>query len=139
MPKAANRAAVKVETPPADWEGDIEKFVSTQLELVQQECAAEEQQTAAEQAESSLKKLESKGVALVSLTITEKRAGLGGRTLLTLERIRGGVPGPLPAHRISNGDIVALRDTAIAGAATQQRQDDRPHPTPSPSPRAPPP
>ena len=109
----------------ADWEGDVEKFVATQLELVQVECAAEEQQTLTEQAESTLKQLESKGVALVSLTITEKRAGLGGRTLLTLERVRGGVVGPLPAHRFSNGDIVALRDTSVAGVPTQQRQDDR--------------
>ena len=109
----------------ADWAGDVENFVATQLELVQQECAAEEQQTKTEQAESTLKQLESKGVALLSLTITEKKAGLGGRTLLTLERIRGGVTGPLPAHRFSNGDIVALRDTSVSGAATQPRQDDR--------------
>jgi hypothetical protein len=80
-------------------EKDVDAFVERQLEMVKLECAAEENQTLEDQKLYSLKDLEKKGVALITLTITEKKSGLGGRTLITLERLRGGVVTPLPAHR----------------------------------------
>ena len=77
----------------------------------------------------TLKQLEEKGVVLSSLTIWERRQGLGGRTLITLARDRaltskenakhggkGDGQALLPAHRFSAGDIVCLRDQSTPGA-----------------------
>lgn len=91
---------------------------------VKLESAAEESTALQEQESLSLKQLEADGKALATLTATDKKSGLGGRTLITFERFRGGVASPLPAHRMSNGDIVALRDTSAAGPASQQRASD---------------
>ncbi|KAK3245623.1 hypothetical protein CYMTET_44820, partial [Cymbomonas tetramitiformis] len=104
----------------------VDSFVREQLELVDLERTAEEQQTAEQQAQCSFRQLEQSGVAILSLTVAERKTGLGGRMLLTMEKCRGGVTGPLPAHRLSSGDIVALRDTSSPalqqdGAASDER------------------
>lgn len=82
------------------------------------------QQAVADLENHSLKQLEVKGVALATLTVTDKKSGLGGRTLISLERLRGGVGTTLPAHRFTNGDIVVLRDASGAGPATKQQAND---------------
>jgi len=91
---------------------------------VKLESAAEETTALQEQESLSLKQLEADGKALATLTATDKKSGLGGRTLITFERFRGGVLSLLPAHRMSNGDIVALRDTSAAGPASKQQASD---------------
>jgi len=110
----------------------VDKFCENQLALVDVEREAEEGNTAEEMQSLSLKQLEEKGVALSSLTVTEKKEGLGGRTLLTLTREKwlGGEKGKgdeplLPAHKFSSGDIVCMRSSAAsANNPTQMTADD---------------
>lgn len=82
----------------------------------------------AEQRDNTLIQLEAAGVALLNLKVTERKSGLGGRTLITLEKQRGGVKGLLPTHRFTSGDIIAIRDSSSAKGANkgeQQSGDER--------------
>ena len=107
---------------------DLEAWTQKQLELVDMERMAEEAQTADEQETLSLKQLEERGVVIGSLVLTERKHGLGGRTLVTLCRSKAlggkkndkgktessGSEPLLPAHCFGGGDIVALRKANVA-------------------------
>ena len=81
-------------------------------------------QAAAEQRDNTLVQLEAAGVALLNMKVMEKKSGLGGRTLVTLEKHRGGVKGLLPAHRFTSGDIIAIRDASSAKVKGEQQSGD---------------
>jgi hypothetical protein len=62
---------------------------------------------------------QARGYALLNLRTADTEGGLLGRTLLTLVSNKGfgaaGPPPPLPAHKFSPHDVVALRPNAGGG------------------------
>src|SRR5262245_1514527 len=84
----------------------IDSFVELHLRLVELEREAEVEEVSGLQSTLSPVDLEARGVSLLRLRIADERSGLGGRTLLGLERTTGG---DLPAHRFQPGDIVLLK------------------------------
>ena len=72
------------------------------------ELVGDLQQCEAALATSSLAALQTRGVALVRLTMLSRRTGLYGRTIITFICNRGGVRAPLPATKLSTGDIVGV-------------------------------
>ncbi|MEW6745729.1 MAG: IGHMBP2 family helicase [Planctomycetota bacterium] len=90
----------------------IADYVREALRLVALERAAEIEETRSLQATLPARALERRGLCLTRLVPVEEEAGLGGRTLVTLARSRGG---ELPAHRISAGDVVSVREAGAAG------------------------
>lgn len=84
----------------------IDSFVELHLRLVELEREAEVEEASRLQSTLSAAELEARGVSLLRLKVADERSGLGGRTLLGLERTSGG---DLPAHRFQPGDIVLLK------------------------------
>ena len=69
---------------------------------------ADLEQCEAALATASLAALQTRGVALVRLTMLSRRTGLYGRTIITFICNRGGVRTALPATKLSTGDIVGV-------------------------------
>lgn len=64
---------------------ELDGFVSTTLQLLEQEHAAELEEAAAWRDTLPDAALEKKGVLVRKLRVVERRAGLGGRTHVVLE------------------------------------------------------
>jgi ATP-dependent RNA/DNA helicase IGHMBP2 len=85
--------------------GPIRAFADTTRRLLEAERRAEVEDAMRLQAALSPAELESRGLSLLRLRVADESAGLGGRTVLSLERIAGG---ELPAHRFQPGDIARI-------------------------------
>jgi ATP-dependent RNA/DNA helicase IGHMBP2 len=83
----------------------IRAFAETTRRLLDAERRAEVEEAARLQAALSPAELEARGTSILRLKVADESAGLGGRTVLWLERTTGG---DLPAHRLQPGDIVRL-------------------------------
>ncbi|XP_022045575.2 DNA-binding protein SMUBP-2 [Acanthochromis polyacanthus] len=97
----------------------LEKFVSTTLELLQEEREAEIEETRIWQENISLKDLQNKGVCLLKLQIGSQSTGLYGRTVVVLVPRKHLGFSSLPSNSFGPGDIVGLYDTAGCTAASQ--------------------
>ncbi|KAJ3108830.1 hypothetical protein HDU97_010102 [Phlyctochytrium planicorne] len=86
----------------------IESFVQIQKELVNLELDYETEETIEMLKSYSPVQLQRKGVALLNLTITGMRSGLGGNTLLDFESSTATAGSPFPSNRFKVGDIVSI-------------------------------
>ena len=86
---------------------DIPLFASTQLTLLSAELAAETASTTSLLACTSPATLSRAGIAIQNLVVSSQRTGLGGKTVLELERDHAiGSTGEIGEHGIRVGDIV---------------------------------
>lgn len=101
--------------PTAD---DLRKFIQQLSLLVQQEQTTEELESALLFTNCSFQLLEAKGLALGNLAGGKTTIGLGGKTLVELERPLAYHTSPVfPPHGFRPGDLVALVDHAAGGKA----------------------
>jgi DNA polymerase alpha-associated DNA helicase A len=84
----------------------MEQFVARQKALLALEREAELAEAALLLERVPLRELCQRGLALQRLAVAGMRTGLYGRTLVTF--VAGGAE--LPAHTITSGDIVGLRE-----------------------------
>uniref|UniRef100_UPI00398EDB6E DNA-binding protein SMUBP-2 isoform X3 n=1 Tax=Pristiophorus japonicus TaxID=55135 RepID=UPI00398EDB6E len=89
----------------------MEVFVSRNLELLQEERAAEIEETRAWQENISVKELQQQGVCLLKLQVASQRTGLYGRSLVIFEPRKYEATAALPSNNFSPGDIVGLYDS----------------------------
>ncbi|XP_048462809.1 DNA-binding protein SMUBP-2 isoform X1 [Rhincodon typus] len=89
----------------------MENFVSQNLELLQEERAAEIEETRAWQENISVQELQRRGVCLLKLQVSSQRTGLYGRFLVSFEPRKREANAALPSNNFSSGDIVGLYDS----------------------------
>lgn len=82
-----------------------EKHVHRTLDLLAHERDVDLAQTSLLVSKCSPKLLESRGLAILNLQVANVSIGLGGKTLIELERW---MKGPLPAHGFRNGDTCEI-------------------------------
>lgn len=84
-------------------------FVEITRPLIDMELAAEQEQSEEAIGDSTPDEAMAAGRALLGLRCTDVTGGLLGKSVLKLENAKGGGGGPLPAHKMTPHDIVALR------------------------------
>ncbi|XP_041357729.1 LOW QUALITY PROTEIN: DNA-binding protein SMUBP-2-like [Gigantopelta aegis] len=85
---------------------DLETFVDKTLHLLETERQSEVEEARILTEKLPPKELQRRGVCLLKLRLAERRSGLYGRTLVTLQPFW---PGPdLPSHSFTPGDIIGL-------------------------------
>ncbi|KXL42862.1 MAG: hypothetical protein FE78DRAFT_190990, partial [Acidomyces sp. 'richmondensis'] len=91
---------------------DIPTFATTQLTLLDYELQSELEETHLLTSTHSPSILQRAGLAILNLTYSGQRTGLGGKTLidLTLDPAIGGGSGELPSHGLRVGDICAIAE-----------------------------
>ncbi|KAK9834338.1 hypothetical protein WJX81_008466 [Elliptochloris bilobata] len=104
--------------PPAARAPTLEAFVARTLPLIEMEREAEVVQALESSAAARPEAAAASGRTLLNLRVRDAEGGLLGRTLLTLVSNKGGgsIVAPLPAHRLSTHDLVALRPAKGGGA-----------------------
>ncbi|KAL7266393.1 hypothetical protein RUND412_011062 [Rhizina undulata] len=103
---------------------DIPAFATTQLELLKLEQEAEITQQTALITSLPPSSLQRHGLALLNLTPTAQRTGLGGRTMLELEPDAALNPDEkLPAHGIRSGDIVRIEEQPSGSAKKKEKAE----------------
>ena len=98
---------------------DISQFASTQISLLDRELQAELAETADLASQSPPSALQRAGLAIMNLHVGSQRTGLGGKTVLELERDPAFGSAELSEHGISTGDIVGVREQ-VGGAAKKK-------------------
>ncbi|XP_075784448.1 DNA-binding protein SMUBP-2 [Pelodiscus sinensis] len=93
----------------------VPRFVSRQLELLQQEREAEIAEARAWRESIFLKELQRKGVCLLKLQVASQRTGLYGRLLVTFQPRKYNPDAELPCNSFGPGDIVGLYESAGQG------------------------
>ncbi|XP_062918238.1 DNA-binding protein SMUBP-2 isoform X1 [Mobula hypostoma] len=88
----------------------MELFVFKNLELLQEERAAEIEETREWQENISVKKLQQRGVCLLKLQVASQRTGLYGRFIVSFEPRKYEASASLPSNNFGPGDIVGLYD-----------------------------
>jgi DNA polymerase alpha-associated DNA helicase A len=91
---------------------DIPDFATSQLALLDAELQAELTSTSELLSHTAPTALQRIGSAILNLSVTSQRTGLGGKTVLELE-LESAVAtadGNLPEHGIRTGDIVSVQD-----------------------------
>ena len=101
---------------------DIATFAATQLRLLQKELNAEKEETHLLTSTHAPSTLHRAGLALVNLSVSSQRTGLGGRTLVELgiDSAVGG--GELPEHGLRVGDICAVAEQPKGAERKKERQ-----------------
>ncbi|CAE8582241.1 unnamed protein product [Polarella glacialis] len=84
-----------------------EAFSAWTEKMLVLEREAEDEETTALLMSCSHAELQARGIAILKLCVAEQTTALYGRACLSLERPGGS---PLPAHRITHGDIVGIFD-----------------------------
>lgn len=99
---------------------NVSDFATAQLGLLDRELDAELAETADLASQTSPAALQRLGLAVLNLQVGSQRTGLGGKTVLELERDAafGGVQ--LPENGIRTGDIVGIREQI--GGATKKKE-----------------
>ncbi|XP_061630708.1 DNA-binding protein SMUBP-2 [Phyllopteryx taeniolatus] len=97
----------------------VEKFVSTTLELLQEEREAELEETRVWKENISHKELQNKGVCLLKLHIGSQSTGLYGRTVVVFEPRKHLGFSCLPSNSFGPGDIVGLYDSGGCSGTSQ--------------------
>lgn len=106
---------------------DIPSFATTQLSLLASELAAETAETSLLASSFSPAGLARAGLAILNLTPTSQRTGLGGKTVVELSLDsavvgKGKDGADIPEHGIRVGDIVAVQEQ-ISGAAKKREKE----------------
>ena len=93
---------------------DISAFATTQLSLLSAELRAELDETSLLTSTHAPSVLARAGLAVLNLTVSSQRTGMGGKTVLDLEldsAVTGGDGGrELPEHGLRVGDIVGVAE-----------------------------
>ena len=90
---------------------DIPAFASRQLELLETELQSELAENSLLLSSTATPTLQRAGLAILNLTLSAQRTGLGGKTVIELEldpAIGGGEGQALPEHGVRVGDIVGV-------------------------------
>lgn len=91
----------------------LEAFFDRQRQLLAQERQAEIDQTSLLLSNCSAKLLEKKGLALLGLGVVNVNIGLGGKSLVELERPSAHHSSPLfPPHTFRPGDLARIDDAS---------------------------
>ena len=95
---------------------DVPGFAESQLSLLADELAAETASTSLLLASSSPTVLARAGLAIINLSLSSQRTGLGGKTVLELEQDHAfGTDGEIEKHNIKVGDIVRVAEQPKGG------------------------
>ena len=89
-----------------------EKHIQRTIELLAHERDTDLAQTSLLASKCSPKLLESRGLAILNLQVCSMSVGLGGKTLVELERW---MKGPLPSHDFRNGDTCEILGNDVGG------------------------
>jgi DNA polymerase alpha-associated DNA helicase A len=101
---------------------DISTFAQTQLTLLKAELDAELAESSLLTSSLSPAALQRAGAALVNLTVSSTRTGLGGKTVVELEP-DSATGGQLPEHGLRAGDIVKVMEMASGAAKKKERSE----------------
>jgi DNA polymerase alpha-associated DNA helicase A len=105
---------------------DIPSFASHQIGLLDAELTAETTENAVLLSSASPVQLARAGLAILNLSVSSQRTGLGGKSVVELEldsAVAGTNGGDLPEHGIRTGDIVAVSEQP-AGSAKKKVKDE---------------
>jgi DNA polymerase alpha-associated DNA helicase A len=101
-------------------------FAATQIALLDQELAAEAAETSSLISNLSPTALSRAGLALINLTVSSQRTGLGGKTVLELcpdPATSSAATSELPEHGIRVGDIVLIAGQPAGSAKKREVKD----------------
>lgn len=104
---------------------DISTFATTQLDLLDKELQAELAETAELASASSPAALQRAGLAILNLTLSNQRTGLGGKTVLELELDSAIGSGELAEHGLRVGDIVGVQEQVGGSAKKKEKADSK--------------
>ena len=100
---------------------NVSAFADSQLSLLAAELAAESESTSQLLASTSPTTLSRAGLAIINLSLSSQRTGLGGKTVLELEQDHAlGNDGEIGEHGIKVGDIVRVGEQPKGG---EKRRD----------------
>jgi hypothetical protein len=103
---------------------DISLFATTQLDLIRQEHAAEVSEQTSLITSLPPTALQRHGLALLNLSLSTQRTGLGGRTVLELEPDPAlTTDGKFPAHGLRSGDIVRIEEQPGGAAKKKEKAE----------------
>jgi DNA polymerase alpha-associated DNA helicase A len=103
---------------------DISLFATTQLDLIRQEHAAEVSEQTSLITSLPPTSLQRHGLALLNLSLSTQRTGLGGRTVLELEPDPAlTTDGKFPAHGLRSGDIVRIEEQPGGAAKKKEKAE----------------
>ncbi|KAG9511751.1 DNA helicase, partial [Aureobasidium melanogenum] len=104
---------------------DIPSFADKQLNLLAAELNAELQETALLTATHAPSTLARAGLAVLNLSVSAQRTGLGGKFLieLSLDPAIAGTETQLPEHGLRVGDIVGVSEQPKGAEMKKERQD----------------
>ncbi|KAH0375777.1 DNA helicase, partial [Aureobasidium melanogenum] len=104
---------------------DIPSFADKQLKLLAAELNAELEETALLTATHAPSTLARAGLAVLNLSVSAQRTGLGGKSLieLSLDPAIAGTETQLPEHGLRVGDIVGVSEQPRGAEKKKERQD----------------
>ncbi|KAG9761457.1 DNA helicase, partial [Aureobasidium melanogenum] len=104
---------------------DIPSFADKQLKLLAAELNAELEETALLTATHAPSTLARAGLAVLNLSVSAQRTGLGGKSLieLSLDPAIAGTETQLPEHGLRVGDIVGVSEQPKGAEKKKERQD----------------
>lgn len=104
---------------------NIPDFADKQLQLLAAELKAELDETALLTATHAPSTLARAGLAVLNLTVSAQRTGLGGKSLveLSLDPAIAGAESELPEHGLRVGDIVGVSEQPKGAEKKKERQD----------------
>ncbi|KAI5200916.1 DNA helicase [Aureobasidium subglaciale] len=104
---------------------DVSSFADKQLQLLAAELNAELEETALLTATHAPSTLARAGLALLNLSVSAQRTGLGGKSLveLSLDPAIAGADTELPEHGLRVGDIVGVSEQPKGAEKKKERQD----------------
>ncbi|KAH0254745.1 DNA helicase, partial [Aureobasidium melanogenum] len=104
---------------------DIPSFANKQLKLLAAELSAELEETALLTATHAPSTLARAGLAVLNLSVSAQRTGLGGKSLieLSLDPAIAGTETQLPEHGLRVGDIVGVSEQPKGAEKKKERQD----------------
>ncbi|KZV87777.1 P-loop containing nucleoside triphosphate hydrolase protein [Exidia glandulosa HHB12029] len=116
-------------TPNLATDGDVARFIDRQRKLLQKERDAVIEQSTLLLSSCSAKLLEQRGLALLNLGVVNVRIGLGGKTLVELERPAAHASSPVfPSHTFRPGDLARIDEQTAtapkAGAKASKKLSD---------------
>ena len=101
---------------------DIPEFAESQLSFLSAELAAETASTGTLLSSTSPTVLARAGLAIINLTLSSQRTGLGGKTVVELEQDHAiGNDGEIGEHGIRVGDIVRVGEQPKGGEKKKEK------------------
>lgn len=103
---------------------DVSAFANTQLSLLDHELQSEIAETSSLISNHSPTALQRAGLAVINLTVTSQRTGLGGKTVVELGPDSAtSTSDDLPEHGIRTGDIVLVAEQPAGSAKKREVKD----------------